>query len=108
LNREEYQVVDPKALQAVGGITAKKLQEFLGKDFPLLGNVTLKGDEDRVGVCKPLTKDLSVSFERKTNPTSRDDDNQVRLEYRIKRWLGVESQMGQRNPGADVFFNLDF
>jgi len=108
LNREEYQVVDPKALQAVGGITAKKLQEFLGKDFPLLGNVTLKGDEDRVGVCKPLTKDLSVSFERKTNPTSRDDENQVRLEYRIKRWLGVESQMGQRNPGADVFFNLDF
>jgi translocation and assembly module TamB len=108
LSREEYQVVSPQAMGVLGGITAKKLQELLGKDFPLLGDVTLKGGETRMGVSKPLTKDISISFERKTNPLSRDDMNQIRLEYRINRYLGVESQMGRRNSGADVLFNFDF
>lgn len=108
LNREEYQVVSPEALGALGGLAAKKLQDFLGKGFPLLGDITFKGDTERVGLSKPLTKDLSISLERKINPLSRDDENQIRLEYRINRHLGVESQMGKRNSGADVIFNFDF
>jgi translocation and assembly module TamB len=108
LNQEEYQVVNPLAVGAVGGFTAKKLQEFLGKDFPLVGDVTLKSTESGMGISKPLTKDISISFERKTVPLARDDTNQIRLEYRINRYLGVESQMGRRNTGADVLFNFDF
>jgi len=108
LTREEYQVVSPEALGALGGLAAKKLQNFLGKGFPLLGDITFKGDTERMGLSKPLTKDLSISLERKINPLSRDDENQIRLEYRINRHLGVESQMGKRNSGADVIFNFDF
>ena len=100
------------AIGVIGGITAQKVQELLGKDFPLVGNVTLKGGVSEghqlVGVTKPLTQDLSVTFERKTSPVYRDDTNQVRLEYKLGPHFSVESQMGRRNTGADVLFNWDF
>jgi translocation and assembly module TamB len=108
LNREEYLRVGPKAAGIVGGLTAQKLQEFLGKDFPLVGDVKLRAREDTVGVAKPLTRDLTISFERKTNPISQEDVNQMRLEYRLNRYLSIESQLGRRNSGADVIFNLDW
>jgi translocation and assembly module TamB len=108
LTREEYLRVGPKAAGIVGGLTAQKLQEFLGKDFPLVGNVTLKAGADTVGVAKPLTKDLTISYERKTETGYREDVNQMRLEYRVNRYLSIESQLGRRNSGADVLFNLDW
>jgi translocation and assembly module TamB len=112
LTREEYVTVGQQAVGVLGGITAEKIKELLGKDFPLVGDVTLRGSQAEgrraVGVAKPLTKDLTVSFERKFDPLYRDNTEQVLLEYRFNRYLGVESQMGRRNTGADVLFNLDF
>jgi translocation and assembly module TamB len=112
LSREEYLSMGQAAIGVIGGITAQKVQELLGKDFPLVGNVTLKGGVSEghqlVGVTKPLTQDLSVTFERKTSPVYRDDTNQVRLEYKLGPHFSVESQMGRRNTGADVLFNWDF
>jgi hypothetical protein len=61
-----------------------------------------------MGIAKPLTKDITVTFERKTSPLYRDDTNQVRLEYKVNKYLSVESQVGRRNSGGDVLFNLDF
>jgi translocation and assembly module TamB len=112
LSREEYLTVGQQALGILGGITAQKIQEVLGKDFPLVGNVSLKGGQSEgrqmMGVAKPLTKDLTVSFERKTSPLYRDDTNQMRLEYKVNKYLSVESQVGRRNTGGDVLLNLDF
>ncbi len=61
-----------------------------------------------MGVTKPLTKQLSVSYERKTNPLYREDTNQVRLEYKVNKYMSLESNMGRRNTGGDVLFNYDF
>jgi translocation and assembly module TamB len=112
LSREEYLTVGQQALGILGGITAQKLQEIMGRDFPLVGNVSLKSGQfegrQTMGIAKPLTKDITVSFERKTSPLYRDDTNQVRLEYKVNKYLSVESQMGRRNSGGDVLFNLDF
>jgi translocation and assembly module TamB len=108
LSREEYTSVGQQALSLLGGITAKKLQDMLGKDFPLVSDVTLKTKEQVVGITKPLTKELSVSFERRADPLRREDVNQVRLEYKVNRYMSVESTAGQRSTGGDVLFNYDF
>jgi translocation and assembly module TamB len=112
LSQEEFRSVGQQAVGIVGGISAQKFQEILGRDFPLVGDVHLKSGQSEgrqiVGVAKPLTKDITVSFERKTSPLYRDDTNQVRLEYKVNKYLSLETQMGQRNSGGDVFFNYDF
>lgn len=112
LSREEYLSVGQQAMGILGGITASKLQEMLGQDFPLVGNVSLKSSQvegrQTVGVVKPITKDITVTFERKTSPLYRDDTNQARVEYKVNKYISLESQMGQRNSGGDVLFNLDF
>ena len=108
LSKEEYASVSQQALGIVGGITAGKLKEILGSDIPLICDVSMKCGEQTVGVTKPLTKQLSVSYERKTNPLYREDTNQVRLEYKVNKFMSLESTMGRRNTGGDVLFNYDF
>lgn len=109
LTKEQYSSVSSQAVGLIGGLTTKKLLDFLGKDFPLLGDIYLKSGAQTVGVGKPLTKELTVSFERNTDPLARYyDENQVRLEYRIRRGFTIESQLGRRNSGVDVFWNFDF
>lgn len=108
LTQQQFRSMGEQVVGLLGGFTAKKLRDFLGKDFPLVGDVFVQGGEESMGVAKPLTKDLTVSFERKTEPLSRDDANQVRMDYRLNRHLKVESQLGRRNSGADVLFNVDF
>ena len=109
LTKEQYSSVSPQAVGLIGGLTTKKLLDFLGKDFPLLGDLYFTGGPERVGVGKPLTRDIRISFERVTDPLTRTAaDHQVRLEYRLGRRFSVESQVGRRNSGADVFWNFDF
>ncbi len=108
LNQQQFRTMGEQVVGVLGGITAKKLKDFLGKDFPLVGDVYVEGSRESVGVAKPLTKDLTVTLERKTEPLSRDDTNQVRLDYRLNRYLTIESQLGRRNSGVDVFYNVDF
>jgi translocation and assembly module TamB len=108
LTQQQFRTMGDQVVGVLGGFTAKKLKDFLGKDFPLVGDVYVEGSREGVGVAKPLTKDLTMTLERKTEPLSRDDTNQVRLDYRLNRYLKVESQLGRRNSGADVFYNVDF
>jgi translocation and assembly module TamB len=108
LTQQQFRTMGEQVVGVLGGFTAKKLKDLLGKDFPLVGDVYVEGSKESVGVAKPLTKDLTVTLERKTEPLSRDDTNQVRMDYRLNRHLKVESQLGRRNSGADVFFNVDF
>ena len=35
-------------------------------------------------------------------------ENQVGIQYKVNKRLSIESQIGQRNSGADVLFNYDF
>lgn len=108
LTQQQFRTMGEQAMGILGGFTAKKLKDFLGKDFPLVGDVYMQGNKESMGVAKPLTKDLTVSFERKTEPLARDDTNQVRMDYRFNRHLTIESQLGRRNSGADVLFKVDF
>ena len=108
LSKEEYSSVSQQAFGIVGGLTAGKLKEIFGSDIPLICDVSMQCGEQTVGVTKPLTKQLSVSYERKTNPLYREDTNQVRLEYKVNKFMSLESTMGRRNTGGDVLFNYDF
>jgi translocation and assembly module TamB len=112
LTREESLTVGQQAAGILGGVTAEKLKELLGKDFPLVGNVTMRNSQTEsrkaVGLAKPITEDLTLSFERKFDPLHRDNAEQAVLEYKVNKYFSLESQMGRRNTGADVLFNLDF
>jgi translocation and assembly module TamB len=108
LSREEYNTVGQQALGAFGGVTTQKLKEILGEDFPLVCDLSMRCGEQTVGVSKPLTQQLSVTFEHKTNPLYRDNTEQMRLEYKVNKYLSADSTMGLRNTGGDVLFNYDF
>lgn len=108
LSKDEYTSVSQQALGIVGGISAGKLKEIFGTEIPLICDVSMKCGEETVGVTKPLTQQLSLSYERKTNPLYRDDTNQMKLEYKVNKYMSLESTMGRRNTGGDVLFNYDF
>jgi translocation and assembly module TamB len=108
LSREEYNTVGQQALGAFGGVTTQKLKEIFGEDFPLVCDLSMRCGEQTVGVNKPLTKQLSITFEHKTNPLYRDNTEQMRLEYKVNKYLSADSTMGLRNTGGDVLFNYDF
>jgi len=108
LNKEEYASVSQQVFGVVGGLTATKIKDILGPNFPLVCDVNMKCGEQTVGLTKPLTKDLSVSYEHKTDPLSREDTDQMRVEYKVHKYMSLESNMGRRNTGGDVIFNYDF
>lgn len=108
LSREEFNTVGQQALGVFGGATARKLKDIFGENFPLVCDLSMRCGEQTVGVNKPLTKNLSVTVERKTNLLYRDNPEQMRVEYKVNKYLGVESTVGRRNSGGDVLFNYDF
>ncbi len=108
LSREEYNTVGQQALGVLGGVTTQKIKEIFGENAPLVCDLSMRCGEQTVGVSKPLTKQLSVTFEHKTNPLYRDNTEQMRLEYKVNKYLGADSTMGTRNTGGDVLFNYDF
>lgn len=107
LTKQEYNVTQ-QAVGVLGGITARKIQEFLGKDFPVLGDVSLKSSQGTIGVTKPLTKGVTLSVERQLNPAQGDNPVQLRLQYRINRHFSLEAEGGQGRSGADALFNYEW
>ncbi|MBW2135734.1 MAG: translocation/assembly module TamB domain-containing protein [Deltaproteobacteria bacterium] len=107
LSQEEFNV-SQQAVGVLGGITAQKIQDFLGEDFPVLGNVSLKTGKGTLGVVKPLAKGLTLTVERKSNPSNQKNPTQVRLNYRVNRYLSLEAQQSQNRSGGDVLFNYDY
>ena len=108
LSREEYNTVGQQALGVLGGVTARKLKEIFGENAPLVCDLSMRCGDQTVGVNKPLTNQLSVTFEHKNNPLYRDNTEQMRLEYKVNKYLSADSTMGLRNNGGDVLFNYDF
>jgi hypothetical protein len=64
--------------------------------------------EDFLGMARPLTKGLTVTYQHRSDPLYRDDPYQVVIQYRINKRFSVQSQVGGRNTGGDVLFNYDF
>ncbi len=88
LSREERNTAQAGA--AVGGLAAR----LILKDF--------------LGLTPSFAKGLTISYQQRNDPLYRDDPYQVVIQYRINRNFSVQSQVGGRNTGGDVFYNLDF
>ncbi len=108
MTREEYITATQRAMGLLGGLTAQQLKAFFGDTLPLLGEVSPTTSQAAVGVGKKLGRGLTVSYERRLNPLEGEDVNQIRLNYKIHKYLSAESQLGRKNPGGDIFFNIDF
>lgn len=105
LSQEEFNT-SKLAGGVLGGLTAHKVQEILGPDFPLLGDATLRTGQT-LGIVKPLTKGLTLTLGSETTPEGKRGGFQAKLGYRVNRNIKLEAQTGA-NPGADVFLNYDF
>jgi len=113
LTKEQYFALGAQTLGVLGGITSKKIGEILGSSLPFLGGgVAVKsgmaGGRATLGVEKKITQDVSVSYQRNFNEERGQYERQVIIDYKINRNFSVESQLGTRNSGADVFFHYDF
>lgn len=108
MTREEYITVTQRAMGLFGSLTAQQLKTFLGDKLPLLGEVAPTTSQEALGVGKKLGRSLTVSYERKLNPLEGEDVNQIRLNYKIHKYFSAETQLGRKNPGGDLFFNIDF
>jgi translocation and assembly module TamB len=112
LTKEQYMALGAQQLGVLGGVSANKISEILGSAIPFLGGIKVKsgmlGGRPTVGVGKDITKNVSVFAGRNLNEERGVYEQQVGIQYKINKNLSVESQIGQRNSGADVFFNYDF
>ncbi|MDI6853211.1 MAG: translocation/assembly module TamB domain-containing protein [Deltaproteobacteria bacterium] len=107
LSQEEFSA-SKLAGGTLGGITAQKIQDILGPDFPILGDVTVKAGQEGIGIVKPLGKGVALTLGRESPTTPGEKRGyQAQLQYRVNRNITVEGQAGG-NPGGDVFFNYDF
>jgi translocation and assembly module TamB len=113
LTKEQYYALGAQTLGGLGGLTSKKMGEIVGSSLPFLGGgVAVKsgmvGERATLGVEKKLTQNVSVSYQRNFNEERGQYERQVVIDYKINKNFSVESQLGTRNSGADVFFNHDF
>ena len=112
LNKTQYMALGAQQLGVLGGVSANKLSEILGSTIPFLGGIKVKsgmlGGRPTVGVGKEVVKNVSVFVGRNFNEERGVYEQQVGIQYKVNKHLGVESQLGPRNSGADVLFNYDF
>ena len=112
LNKEQYMALGAQQLGVLGGISANKISEILGSTIPFLGGIKVTsgmlGGRPTVGVGKEIVKDVKVFVGRNLNEERGVYENQVGIQYKVNKRLSIESQIGQRNSGADVLFNYDF
>jgi translocation and assembly module TamB len=112
LTRQQYLALGAQQLGVLGGISSGKLSEILGSTIPFLSGLKVKSGmvagRPTVGVGKEITKNVSVFVGRNLNEERGVYEQQVGIEYKVNKHLSIESQIGQRNSGADVYFNYDF
>jgi translocation and assembly module TamB len=112
LTKQQYMALGAQQLGVLGGISSSKLSEILGSTIPFLGGIKVKSDmlggRPTVGVGKNITKNVSVFAGRNLNEERGVYEQQVGIQYKVNKHLSIESQIGQRNSGADVLFNYDF
>jgi translocation and assembly module TamB len=89
-----------------------KLGEILGSTIPFLSGVRVKSGmvsgRPSVGLEKKVAKNVSIFVGRNFNEERGEYEQQVGIQYKVNKHVSVESQVGTRNSGADVYFNYDF
>jgi autotransporter translocation and assembly factor TamB len=112
LTKDQYMALGVQQLGVLGGISAGKISEILGSTIPFLSGIQVKsgmvGGRPTVGVGKEVVKNVSVFVGRNLNEERGVYEQQVGIQYKVNKHLSIESQIGQRNSGADVLFNYDF
>ncbi len=112
LTRDQYLALGAQQLGVLGGISTAKLSEILGSTIPLLSGIKVKtgmvSGRPTVGLQKEVTKNVSIFVGRNLNEERGTYEQQAGIEYKINKNWSVESQVGTRNSGADVYFNYDF
>lgn len=92
-----------------GGIAASQLQSMLGSAVSL-DVVSISGTNVEIG--KYLTEDLYIAYERGTSESILDSTNitynKVLVEYHILKNVTIDADIGGENPGADLFYNINF
>jgi translocation and assembly module TamB len=111
LSRDQY-LAFAAQYGLLGGGGGNRLGEILGSTIPFLSGIKVKtglvSGRPTVGVEKKLMKNVSVFVSRNLNEERGVYENQAGIQYKFNRNLSVESQVGTRNSGADVYFNYDF
>ncbi|MFA5110360.1 MAG: translocation/assembly module TamB domain-containing protein, partial [Desulfobaccales bacterium] len=112
LTRDQYLALGAQQLGVLGGISTTKLSEILGSTIPLLRDIKIKtgmvSGRPTVGLQKEVTKNVSIFVGRNLNEERNTYEQQAGIEYKFNKNLSIESQIGTRNSGADVYFNYDF
>jgi translocation and assembly module TamB len=96
----------------LGGAGGNTIGEILGSTIPILRGIKVKtglaGGRPSVGLQKEVVKNVSLFVTRHLNEELGVYENQVGIQYKFNRHVSVESQVGARDSGADVYFNYDF
>ncbi|MDA2918439.1 translocation/assembly module TamB [Desulfobacterota bacterium AH_259_B03_O07] len=113
IGADERNSLQSTAAGLAGGIAAQKLQSLVGENISpdvLRMGTGEQGTEFEVG--KYLTDDLYVSYNRGISESTLETTNLltdwVFIEYYFFNFLSVESQIGNVNSGADLFYNFNF
>ncbi len=105
----ERSAVEGVASGLAGGIAAAQLERMLGSTVSL-DVVSISGTNVEIG--KYLTEDLYIAYERGTSESILDSTNitynKVLVEYHILKNVTIDADIGGENPGADLFYNINF
>ncbi|ROR01482.1 translocation/assembly module TamB domain-containing protein [Desulfosoma caldarium] len=108
LSARQARELRDRGVQFVWGGTTPVVKSLLG-DLPLSPDaVDIKGSENGsvLEIGKHLTPELYVTYQKSLEGAEKDE---LRAEYRVNRFLSVESQVGgEDRAGVDVLFRYDF
>lgn len=126
LGTDERVSFQEKAGEFLGTMAVDELRDMFGDQFAL-DIITIKGGQTgfrdtHFEVGKYLTEDLYVGYERYSYerffyeryffspglPSSIVTANRAVIEYRLFDFLTLESEIGEVQGGADLFFNFDY
>ncbi len=108
LSASQSRDLQDRGVQFVWAGTTPVVKSLLGKTPLSPDAVDIKGTEKGsvVEIGKYLTPDLYMTYQK---GLEGDDKDELRAEYRVNRYLSVESQVGRDDrAGVDVFFRYDF
>ncbi len=108
LNPRQSQDLRDRGVQFAWGGTTPVVKSLL-RGMPLSPDaVDIKGTKNGsvLEIGKYLTPELYVTYQKSLEG---DKEDELRAEYRVNRYLSVESQVGREDrAGVDVFFRYDF
>ncbi|MEJ5364135.1 MAG: translocation/assembly module TamB domain-containing protein [Desulfosoma sp.] len=108
LSMSQSRDLQDRGVQFVWAGTTPVVKSLLGKTPFSPDAVDIKGTENGsvVEIGKYLTPELYVTYQK---GLEGEDKDELRAEYRVNRYLSVESQVGREDrAGVDVFFRYDF